>query len=102
MENLLLFIFFNTKRIVKSQHQNICDLLVTWDFRPFFRIFSIPTATLTKGPPEELEELPVSVAGRKSSQGLGLSMNQEDNTLFFGPFTETSISSWNVVTNEQK
>ncbi|XP_018563304.1 protein yellow-like [Anoplophora glabripennis] len=77
--------------------------LATLFFQPLAteRIFSVPTAALTKGPPAELEELPVSLAGRKSSQGLGLAMNHEDNTLFFGPFTETSIASWNVVTNDQ-
>ncbi|XP_023023845.2 dopaminechrome tautomerase [Leptinotarsa decemlineata] len=66
------------------------------------RIFSIPTATLTKGPPGEFEELPISVAGRKSSQGMPLAMNEDDNTLYFSPMTETSVASWNIVSNQQK
>lgn len=65
------------------------------------RIFSIPTATLTKGPPAEFEDIPVVLAGRKSSQGLGLALNPNDDTLYFSPLTETSIASWNPVTNEQ-
>ncbi|CAH1163531.1 unnamed protein product [Phaedon cochleariae] len=66
------------------------------------RIFSIPTSTLTKGPPGEFEELPISVAGRKSSQGLPLAMNQDDNTLYFSPFSETSVASWNIESNQQE
>lgn len=66
------------------------------------RIFSIPTATLTKGPPAEFEDIPVVLAGRKSSQGLGLALNPNDDTLYFSPLTETSIASWNPVTNEQR
>ncbi|KAJ8924278.1 hypothetical protein NQ315_007070 [Exocentrus adspersus] len=65
-------------------------------------IFSVPTAALTKGPPGELDVLPVSLVGRKSSQGLALALNPEDNTLFFAPFSDTSVASWNVVTNEQR
>ncbi|XP_066258336.1 dopaminechrome tautomerase [Euwallacea similis] len=65
------------------------------------RIFSIPTATLTKGPPAEFEEIPVVLAGRKSSQGLGLTLNPNDDTLFFSPLTETSLASWNPLSNEQ-
>ncbi|XP_030751655.1 protein yellow [Sitophilus oryzae] len=66
------------------------------------RIFSIPTATLTKGPPAEFEEIPVTLAGRKSSQGLGLALNPNDNTLYFSPLTETSVASWNPITNRQE
>lgn len=66
------------------------------------RIFSIPTSELIKGPPSEFDTLPVSVAGRKSSQGLPLAMDQSDNTLFFSPMTETSIASWNTVNNQQE
>ncbi|KAG5877670.1 hypothetical protein JTB14_013915 [Gonioctena quinquepunctata] len=66
------------------------------------RIFSIPTSTLTKGAPGEFEELPISVAGRKSSQGLPLTMNTDDNTLYFSPMTETSVASWNVASNQQE
>ncbi|KAH1016384.1 hypothetical protein HUJ04_007611 [Dendroctonus ponderosae] len=62
---------------------------------------SIPTATLTKGPPAEFEDIPVTLAGRKSSQGLGLALNPADDTLYFSPLTETSIASWNPLTNKQ-
>ncbi|CAG9773980.1 unnamed protein product [Ceutorhynchus assimilis] len=65
------------------------------------RIFSIPTATLTKGPPGEFEDIPVALAGRKSSQGLGLALNPKDDTLYFSPLTETSLASWNPLTNKQ-
>ncbi|XP_057670187.1 major royal jelly protein 1-like isoform X1 [Diorhabda carinulata] len=66
------------------------------------RIFSIPTSELIKGPPGEFDQLPISVAGRKSSQGLPLAIDQSDNTLFFSPMTETSIASWNTVNNHQE
>ncbi|KAL1498202.1 hypothetical protein ABEB36_009037 [Hypothenemus hampei] len=77
--------------------------LATLFFQPLAtdRIFSIPTATLTKGPPAEFEDIPVSLAGRKSSQGLGLTLNPQDDTLFFSPLTETSMASWNPLTNQQ-
>lgn len=66
------------------------------------RIFSIPTATLTKGPPGEFEQLPIAVAGRKASQGLPLTINPNDSTLFFSPITQTSVASWNAATNQQR
>ncbi|VEN45300.1 unnamed protein product [Callosobruchus maculatus] len=66
------------------------------------RIFSVPTSVLTAGPPGEFDQLPVSLAGRKSSQGLGLAMNLNDNTLYFSPFSETSIAAWNAATNQQE
>ncbi|XP_060523187.1 uncharacterized protein LOC132700084 [Cylas formicarius] len=77
--------------------------LATVFFQPLAtdRIFSIPTATLTKGPPAEFEDIPVALAGRKSSQGLGLAMNLQDDSLYFSPVTETSIASWNPITNRQ-
>ncbi|KAJ8943670.1 hypothetical protein NQ314_009686, partial [Rhamnusium bicolor] len=65
-------------------------------------IFSVSTSELIKGPPGEFDELPVTVTGRKSSQGLALALNFADNSLYFSPFTETSVASWNAVTNEQK
>ncbi|XP_050297860.1 protein yellow [Anthonomus grandis grandis] len=78
--------------------------LATLFFQPLAtdRIFSIPTAALTKGPPAEFEEVPVSLAGRKSSQGLGLALNPNDDTLYFSPLTETSLASWNPLTNQQQ
>nr|CAH7736176.1 unnamed protein product [Callosobruchus chinensis] len=65
------------------------------------RIYSIPTSTLIKGPPGEFERLPVSLVGRKSSQGIGLTINVFDNTLYFSPLQETSVASWNPLTNQQ-
>nr|CAI5827571.1 unnamed protein product [Callosobruchus analis] len=65
------------------------------------RIYSIPTSTLIKGPPGEFERLPVSLVGRKSSQGIALTLNVFDNTLYFSPLQETSVASWNPLTNRQ-
>ncbi|CAH0564438.1 unnamed protein product [Brassicogethes aeneus] len=66
------------------------------------KIFSVPTSELVKGPPAEFAPFRVSLAGRKSSQGLGIALNPYDDTLFFSPIVETSVASWNPVTNEQK
>ncbi|XP_019868132.1 protein yellow isoform X2 [Aethina tumida] len=78
--------------------------LQTLFFQPLAtnRIFSVPTSELIKGPPVEFQSLPISLAGKKSSQGLGLALNPEDDTLFFSPVAETSVASWNAVTNDQK
>ncbi|KAJ8942945.1 hypothetical protein NQ314_009857 [Rhamnusium bicolor] len=64
-------------------------------------LYSIPTSTLTKGPPVEFEELPITLVGKKSSQGLGLTISQIDDTLYFSPLAETSIASWNPITSQQ-
>ncbi|CAG9812798.1 unnamed protein product [Phaedon cochleariae] len=66
------------------------------------RIFSISTTTLTKGPPGEFEKLPINLVGKKSSQGLGLTLNLLDETVYFSPLAETSVASWNPLTNKQK
>ncbi|KAI4456330.1 protein yellow-related [Holotrichia oblita] len=66
------------------------------------RIFTVSTADLRKGPLMEGEELPVRLAGRKSSQGLGLTVDARDDTLYFSPLTETSLTSWNPITNHQR
>ncbi|XP_074031974.1 yellow-e isoform X1 [Leptinotarsa decemlineata] len=78
--------------------------LATVYFQPLAtdRIFSIPTTTLTKGPPGEFEKLPISFVGRKSSQGVALTLNLVDETLYFSPTAETSVASWNPLTNQQK
>lgn len=62
----------------------------------------VPTSALVKGPPREFDALPVTTAGKKSSQGMPLAINHRDNTLYFSPITETSIASWNIVTNSQE
>lgn len=66
------------------------------------RLYSIPTSVLTRGPPSEFQQLPISLVGRKSSQGVGLTVNELDDTIYFSPLTETSISSWNPATNDQR
>ncbi|XP_022917061.2 dopaminechrome tautomerase [Onthophagus taurus] len=66
------------------------------------RVFTISTDVLRKGPLAEGEELPVRLAGRKSSQGLGLTVDPRDDSLFFSPLTETSVTSWNPITNQQR
>jgi hypothetical protein len=67
-----------------------------------FRLFSIPTSALRKGPLGQDEELPITLVGKKSSQGLGLALDPRDDTIFFSPVSETSIAAWNPVTNNQK
>lgn len=66
------------------------------------RLFSVPTAALKSGPLGIGEQLPVSLVGRKSSQGLGLAVDERDDTILFSPLTETAIASWNPLTNEQQ
>ncbi|CAG9857969.1 unnamed protein product [Phyllotreta striolata] len=66
------------------------------------RIFSIPTSVLSKGPPGEFERLPVQFVGKKSSQGLGITVNLVDETIYFSPLTETSVAAWNPITNQQR
>ncbi|XP_077301270.1 dopaminechrome tautomerase-like [Arctopsyche grandis] len=66
------------------------------------RTFSISTAALQRGPPAEGEELPIRLVGRKSSQGLGISVDPFSDTLFYSPLTETAIASWNPITNHHE
>nr|UPO25011.1 yellow-e [Henosepilachna vigintioctopunctata] len=65
------------------------------------RIFSIQTSALTKGPLAENEVLPIELVGKKSSQGLGLTVDERDDTLYFSPLTETSVATWNPRSNRQ-
>ncbi|KAJ3617558.1 hypothetical protein MTP99_007270 [Tenebrio molitor] len=78
--------------------------LATLYFQPLAtnRLFSIPTSALRKGPLGQDEELPITLVGKKSSQGLGLALDPRDDTIFFSPVSETSIAAWNPVTNNQK
>ncbi|XP_018570738.1 protein yellow-like [Anoplophora glabripennis] len=78
--------------------------LSTLYFQPLAtdRLFSIPTSALTKGPPVEFEQMPVSLVGKKSSQGLGLTISLTDDTLYFSPLTETAVATWNPVTGQQR
>lgn len=66
------------------------------------RLFSVATSALQAGPPAFGEQLPVTLVGRKSSQGLGLTVDPRDDTIIFSPLTETAIASWQPRTNSQK
>ncbi|KAG5308174.1 YELL protein, partial [Acromyrmex insinuator] len=66
------------------------------------RIFSVPTSALQAGPLPFGEQLPVTLVGRKSSQGLALAVDPRDDTIIFSPFTETAIASWQPQTNQQR
>ncbi|XP_057331492.1 protein yellow [Microplitis mediator] len=66
------------------------------------RIFSVSSLVLKAGPLPFGQQLPVTVVGRKSSQGLALAVNQRDNSLIFSPFTETAVATWNPKINKQR
>lgn len=66
------------------------------------RIFSVSTSALQAGPLSLGQQLPVTMVGRKSSQGLALAVNPRDDTIVFAPFTETAIASWQPRTNRQR
>ncbi|CAH1390745.1 unnamed protein product [Nezara viridula] len=66
-------------------------------FQPFAsdRLLSIPTSVLQAGPnPGDDGELPVTLAGTKSSQAAGLATDPRDGALIFSPISETAIASW--------
>ncbi|XP_011144820.1 protein yellow [Harpegnathos saltator] len=65
-------------------------------------IFSVPTSALQAGPLPFGEQLPVTLVGRKSSQGLPLAVDPRDDSILFSPFTETAIASWQPQTNQQR
>lgn len=65
-------------------------------FQPFAsdRLLSIPVSTLQRGPnPGDDADLPVSIAGTKSSQAAGLATDS-DGSLIFSPISETAIAAW--------
>ncbi|KAL1398919.1 hypothetical protein pipiens_008588 [Culex pipiens pipiens] len=64
------------------------------------RLFSVATSALRSGPLPFGKELPVKLVGRKSSQGIGLAASPRGGTIFYSPFTETAVASWNPRTNE--
>ncbi|XP_055526380.1 major royal jelly protein 1-like [Wyeomyia smithii] len=66
------------------------------------RLFSVTTATLRAGPLPFGKELAVKLIGRKSSQGIGLGASPVGGTIFYSPFTETAVASWNPRTNEHQ
>lgn len=65
------------------------------------RVFSVPVKALQQGPLPENEQLPVTLVGQKSSQGLGLAVDPRSDTLVLGPVTETAIAAWNPSDNSQ-
>ncbi|XP_066592904.1 dopaminechrome tautomerase [Prorops nasuta] len=65
-------------------------------------LFSVPTSALQGGPLPFGEQLPVTVVGKKSSQGLALAVDPQDDTILFSPLTETAIASWHPRTNQQR
>ncbi|XP_071554033.1 dopaminechrome tautomerase [Temnothorax nylanderi] len=66
------------------------------------RLFSVPTSALQAGPLPFGQQLPVTLVGRKSSQGLALAVDPRDDKILFSPFTETAIASWQPQTNQQR
>ncbi|KXJ83812.1 hypothetical protein RP20_CCG000972 [Aedes albopictus] len=66
------------------------------------RLFSVTTAALRAGPLPFGKDLPVKLVGRKSSQGIGLAVSPHTGTIFYSPFTETAVASWNPRTNEHQ
>ncbi|XP_003708509.1 dopaminechrome tautomerase [Megachile rotundata] len=66
------------------------------------RLFSVPTTALQAGPPAFGEQLPVTLIGKKSSQGLALAVDPRDDTILFSPLTELAIAAWHPQTNRQR
>ncbi|XP_034181033.2 dopaminechrome tautomerase [Osmia lignaria lignaria] len=66
------------------------------------RLFSVPSTALQAGPPAFGEQLPVTLVGRKSSQGLALVVDPRDDTILFSPLTEVAIAAWQPQTNRQR
>lgn len=66
------------------------------------RLFGVPTSALQSGPLPFGQQLPVTLIGRKSSQGLTLAVDQQDDSIIFSPLTETAIASWQPQTNNQR
>jgi peptidoglycan hydrolase-like protein with peptidoglycan-binding domain len=66
------------------------------------RLFSVPTSVLRAGAPAFGDQLPVKIIGRKSSQGIGLSLDPNDDTIIFSPLTETAVAAWQPRTNSQR
>ncbi|XP_055624890.1 uncharacterized protein LOC129767746 isoform X1 [Toxorhynchites rutilus septentrionalis] len=66
------------------------------------RLFSVTSAALRSGPLPFGKDLPVKLVGRKSSQGIALATSPRGGTVFYSPFTETAVASWNPRTNEHR
>ncbi|XP_011494304.1 PREDICTED: protein yellow [Ceratosolen solmsi marchali] len=66
------------------------------------RLFSVSTSALRSGALAFGDQLPIKVIGRKSSQGIGLSLDPNDDTIIFSPLTETAVAAWQPHTNSQR
>ncbi|XP_035733690.1 uncharacterized protein LOC118446767 [Vespa mandarinia] len=66
------------------------------------RLFGVPTSALQNGPLPFGQQLPVTLIGRKSSQGLPLTVDPYDDSIFFSPIRETAIANWQPQTNSQR
>lgn len=62
------------------------------------RIYSVSTSVLRNGPLPERSMLPVTLLGKKSSQGAALSVDSRDGSIIFSPVAETAIASWSPTT----
>lgn len=56
---------------------------------------------LRAGPLAQNEILKVKLVGKKSSQGIGLTVSPIDSSVIFSPLTETAIAAWNPSNNNQ-
>ncbi|XP_076169514.1 protein yellow [Ptiloglossa arizonensis] len=65
------------------------------------RLFSVPTTALQAGPLPFGEQLPVTVLGSKSSQGIALAVDPSDEKILFAPLTERIIAAWQPQTSQQ-
>ncbi|KAG8239937.1 hypothetical protein J437_LFUL019461 [Ladona fulva] len=64
------------------------------------RVFSVPTSALRDFNAGEGQQLPVTLVGRKSSQGAGLAMD-DLGILYFSPVAETAVASYSPATGQQ-
>ncbi|XP_036323722.1 major royal jelly protein 1 [Rhagoletis pomonella] len=65
------------------------------------RLFSVTKEVLRAGPLTQNEILKVKLVGKKSSQGIGLTVSPVDGSIIFSPLTETAIAAWNPRNNNQ-
>ncbi|EZA46415.1 hypothetical protein X777_00183 [Ooceraea biroi] len=112
-ENVRMCMICNNAQCIGSDTFEFLDGVVGIAFSPRLgtvyyqplatdRIFSVPSSALQAGPVPFGEQLPVTLVGRKSSQGLALAVDPRDDTILFSPFTETAIASWQPRTNQQR
>ena len=66
------------------------------------RLFSVTSKALRAGPIPFGKELPVKLVGKKSSQGLAIATSPSGGSIFYSPFTDTAIATWNPRTNDHR